>query len=161
MLIYRFFKLLFLIPNNNITNPNVVKPWQYRYNYYITMRKNLYKIIGSMATIAAFILSAKNSLAQKVELPSDLQQFATENRLTTEGPQALTVRTIQWILGFLGLVAVIMVIYGGITWMTSAGNEKKITQAKQILTYSVIGLVIILLSWSFVTFIISRLDEFS
>lgn len=114
-----------------------------------------------MATIAAFILSAKNSLAQKVELPSDLQQFATENRLTTEGPQALTVRTIQWILGFLGLVAVIMVIYGGITWMTSAGNEKKITQAKQILTYSVIGLVIILLSWSFVTFIISRLDEFS
>lgn len=116
-----------------------------------------------MATIAAFILSAKNSLAQKVEFDSEgkLRQLATNQGLTTENPRVITVRTIQWALGFLGLVAVIMVIYGGITWMTSAGNEKRVTQAKQILTYSTIGLVIILLSWSFVTFVIGRLNEFS
>jgi hypothetical protein len=125
------------------------------------MRTKLYKIISLTALIVVSITLINVALAQKVEFPQNLETFAQQQGLTTENPRAITVRTIQWALGFLGLVAVIMIIYGGITWMTSAGNEKRVTQAKQILTYSVIGMVIILLSWSFVTFVIGRLDEFS
>jgi len=125
------------------------------------MRTRLYKIVSLTALIVVFITLINVALAQKVEFPQNLETFAQQQGLTTENPRVITVRTIQWALGFLGLVAVIMIIYGGITWMTSAGNEKRVTQAKQILTYSVIGMIIILLSWSFVTFVIGRLDEFS
>src|SRR3989344_5982821 len=119
---------------NNRPNPVVVKSIFYRYNYDInTMRTKLYKIVSLTALIVVFITLINVALAQKVEFPQDLETFAQQQGLTTENPRVITVRTIQWALGFLGLVAVIMIIYGGITWMTSAGNEKRVTQAKQIL----------------------------
>lgn len=39
-----------------------------------------------------------------------------------------------------------MVIWGSITWMTSGGNEERITKGKKILTAAFIGLGIVLLS---------------
>jgi len=62
----------------------------------------------------------------------------------TENPQIIYINVIRWSLGLLSLVAITVVLYGGFTWMTAAGNEEKISKAKKILTYSVIGLVIIL-----------------
>jgi|GEM_PF-6922756 len=60
---------------------------------------------------------------------------------------------IRWALGFLGLIAVIMVIYGGFLWMTAAGNEQRIEKAKKIIMGAIIGLVIILLSFAIVQFV--------
>ena len=56
-------------------------------------------------------------------------------------------------LGLLGLIAVIVMIYGGFVWLTSRGDEKKIDKAKRILLNGAIGLVIILVSWAIVLFI--------
>ena len=67
--------------------------------------------------------------------------------------KATVIRFIQWTLGFLSIVAVILVIYGGFTWMTAGGNEEKVTTAKKILTSAIIGLVIILLSWAIIVFV--------
>lgn len=39
-----------------------------------------------------------------------------------------------------------MVVWGSITWMTSGGNEERITKGKKILTAAFIGLGIVLLS---------------
>lgn len=64
------------------------------------------------------------------------------------------IRIIQWALGLLGLIAVVFVIFGGIMWMTSAGNEEKITKAKKIITSALIGLIVVTLSWAIITFII-------
>jgi hypothetical protein len=70
------------------------------------------------------------------------------------GLKGTVVRIIQWALGFLGLVAVIFIIYGGFIWMTAAGNEEKVMQAKKTLTSAATGLVIILLAWALVTFVV-------
>ena len=48
-------------------------------------------------------------------------------------------------------------MYAGFLWMSSDGDEEKITRAKAILRNAVIGLVIILASWAIATFILSRL----
>lgn len=64
------------------------------------------------------------------------------------------VNIIQWFLGLLGLVAIVMILYGGFTWMTAGGNEDKIDTAKQIISAAAIGLVIVLISWAIVTFVI-------
>lgn len=47
------------------------------------------------------------------------------------------------LMGFLGIVFFILIIYAGILWMTAAGQEDKITKAKKILASSTIGLVIV------------------
>ncbi|KXK26789.1 MAG: hypothetical protein TR69_WS6001000810 [candidate division WS6 bacterium OLB20] len=39
-----------------------------------------------------------------------------------------------------------MIIYGGFTYLTAAGSDEKVAQAKKILTFAVIGFIIILVA---------------
>ncbi|MEK7146032.1 MAG: hypothetical protein AAB802_02505 [Patescibacteria group bacterium] len=57
---------------------------------------------------------------------------------------------LNFALGFLGFVATIMVIYGGFLYVTSAGNDDAVGKAKNILLYSIIGIVIILISFALI-----------
>lgn len=61
--------------------------------------------------------------------------------------KALVLQIVDYFLLFLGLIAVIMVIYGGVTYVTSAGNDEAIGNAKKIIMYALIGIVVILLSF--------------
>lgn len=68
--------------------------------------------------------------------------------------RALVLRIVDFFLLFLGLIAVIMIIYGGITYVTAAGNQEKIESAKKIILYAVIGIVIVLISFALVNTVI-------
>jgi len=70
-------------------------------------------------------------------------------------------KAIQYILAFLGVVAVVIILYAGFMWMTAGGNDEKVGKAKKILIAGVIGMVIILLAYAIATFVIERLNEFS
>lgn len=56
-------------------------------------------------------------------------------------------------LMFVGTVAVFLIVYGGIQLVTSGGDPKKVQGARQIITYSIIGLVIVLSSFAIIYFI--------
>jgi hypothetical protein len=76
---------------------------------------------------------------------------AVKNATNNEGSlRGLILTIVNFFLGFLGLIAVLMIIYGGVLIVTSAGAEDKAKKGKQILTYAAIGIVIILLSFAFV-----------
>ena len=60
------------------------------------------------------------------------------------------------VLFIAGALAVIMIIYGAIRFMTAHGNEKQVESARLIVTYSVIGLIIAILAYALVTFIFDR-----
>lgn len=79
--------------------------------------------------------------------------------LGTEDPRIIAASVIRVALGFLGVIALGLIIYAGFLWMTSAGNEQKIEQAKSILKNALIGLIIILASFGLVSFIINKLLE--
>jgi hypothetical protein len=66
----------------------------------------------------------------------------------------LALRIINFFLAFLGLVAVIMIIYAGILYVTAAGEEGPVGTAKKIILYAVIGIVIIALSFALVNTIL-------
>jgi len=70
-------------------------------------------------------------------------------------------KAIQYILAFLGVVAVVVILIGGFMWMTAGGNDEKVGKAKKILIQGLIGMVIILLAFAIATFVIERLNEFS
>lgn len=73
------------------------------------------------------------------------------------GPIQIITNIINIALGFLGLIAVGIILLGGFKWMTAAGNEDKTTEAKQLLGAGVIGLVIILAAWALATFVIQQI----
>ena len=63
------------------------------------------------------------------------------------------------ILGFLGLIMVILIIIAGFQWMTAGGNSETIKKAKERITSAIIGLIIIFLSLSISYFVIENLKE--
>lgn len=64
---------------------------------------------------------------------------------------------ISVLLGFLGVIFLILIIYAGLLWMTAAGNEDNVKKAKSILLNSVIGLVILLSAYAISSFVIDQL----
>ncbi len=64
----------------------------------------------------------------------------------------------QWIFNLAIPIAVAMIVYAGILFLTAAGETAKVTKAKEVLKYAVIGLAIILIGSGFVTLIQSILE---
>ncbi len=60
---------------------------------------------------------------------------------------------VNWALIFAGVAALFFVIYAGIKYIRSGGEEEKIKSARETLTYAIIGLVVILLSFAIINII--------
>ena len=72
-------------------------------------------------------------------------------------PQTLIGKIISAALGIVGSLALLMFIYGGFTWMTSAGSPDKVTKGKGIMVWAAIGLAVIFSSYALVKFVIDGL----
>ncbi len=115
------------------------------------MIKNLFKILIIFSFL--FILTTP-VLAQDILGIGIIDQ---EVALSNDDPRTVTVMIINIVLSFLGLIALVVVLFGGFKWMTSGGNQEQVGQAKKLLTAGLIGLVIILLSWGITNFIIIQI----
>jgi len=60
-------------------------------------------------------------------------------------------------LGLLGVIAVIIILWGGFSWMTAGGNDEKVSQARKIIFSGIIGLAIILSAWAIAKFVLEQL----
>ena len=60
-------------------------------------------------------------------------------------------------LGLLGVIAVIIILWGGFSWMMAGGNDEKVTQARKIIFSGIIGLAIILSAWAIAKFVLEQL----
>ncbi len=81
-------------------------------------------------------------------------QKGTAPAATTQEELGQSITTIiNYFLGLLGLVAVAFLIYAGILMVTAGGNDEQVTKARKIIMYAVVGIVIILLSYTIVTFV--------
>lgn len=65
------------------------------------------------------------------------------------------------IIGLLSLVCVVVIIIGGITYMTSSGETTKVTKGKNTILYGIIGLVICILAFAIVNFVIANVTTAS
>lgn len=71
-----------------------------------------------------------------------------------------TVKTIINLLSIIvGIAAIIMIIYAGLKYITSAGEAEKIKSAKAALLYAIIGLVIVALAQTIVHFVLTELNN--
>ena len=77
--------------------------------------------------------------------------------LGNNDPRTIAAKAINILLGFMGIIAVVIILLGGFRWMTAAGNEDKVAEAKRIIGAGVIGLVIVLTSFGLAQFILNAL----
>lgn len=60
---------------------------------------------------------------------------------------------ISFFLVFAGVVAVFMIIFAGVKYITAAGDKEKISSAQKTLTFAIIGLILVILALSILSFI--------
>jgi len=121
--------------------------------------KNISKHLISLAILALLIVPGFALTAQAQFDPGlNYVSNGLNNSLSQADPRTVIGRIINLALGFLGVLAVGIVLLGGFKWMTAGGNEEKTGEAKKLLGAGVIGLVIILSSWAIANFLISSLN---
>jgi len=77
--------------------------------------------------------------------------------LSTEELPDFIMKILGYILGIIGILLVIMLIYGGITYATAAGNEDRIETGKKIMMYAIIGIVIVAAAYVLANWIVGAL----
>lgn len=75
----------------------------------------------------------------------------------TDGNSIVTT-IIDILLWLVVILSVIMLIFGGIKYATSAGSSEKITSAKNTIMYAIIGLIIAVFSWALISWITTTLE---
>lgn len=84
-------------------------------------------------------------------------QYGEETGLTRRDPRIIAAQIINVVLSLLGVISLVLIVYAGFLWMTSAGNSDQADKAKSIIFASVIGLAIILTAYSISTFVVRSL----
>ena len=64
---------------------------------------------------------------------------------------------INMVIFLVGLIAVVMVIIGGIQYSTSQGDSAKVKKAKDTIMYGIIGLVVAILAFAIVNFVLTSI----
>lgn len=85
---------------------------------------------------------------------SVFESFGDSVNLANNSLPVVIGNLIRAALGVLGIIVVVIIVYAGFVWMTSAGNPDRIARAKKTLRNAAIGLLIILASWAITTFIL-------
>ena len=74
---------------------------------------------------------------------------------STDNLQNTAKAVVNWMSIIVGIVAVIMVIYGGFRYITSGGDSNNVSSAKSTLIYAIIGLIIVALAQVIVHFVLN------
>lgn len=112
------------------------------------------KVISALALIGLFILP---SLAAAATIDVGMN-FGTELGMGTRDIRQTIASIVNVALGLLGIVSVVIVLYGGFRYMISQGDKTKTDEARKIIISGVIGLAIILSAYAIANFVINALN---
>lgn len=73
----------------------------------------------------------------------------------TNGDGSLVTKIINIMLYFIGILSVVMLIFGGFRYVVSSGNKDAVTSAKNTILYAVIGLLIALFAYAIIQFVLN------
>lgn len=107
-------------------------------------------MIGAEEAYAVDDICSDTSVKEELKKAAGCSDFAQGDKKTAV-PIALNI--INVVLSFVGLIAVGVIVYGGILYVTSTGDASKIHKAKNCILYGVVGLVVAIMSFAIVAFI--------
>ena len=118
-----------------------------------------YLISGLVISSIVTIMSQAPVLAANIfdgGLHSGLQQGKTSEMPTTIfGNTGIFTRIVSVMLFTVGILSIIMLIFGGLRYIISNGDSKKVEAAKNTILYAIIGLIVAIMSYAIVNFVVS------
>ena len=120
--------------------------------------KNVLQIITGVCT--AITLCAGKAMALTVQ---EGAEAARAEGMPAElvGPDGVFTRITSIALYVIGAISVIMLIWGGLRYIISGGDNKKVTDAKNTILYAIIGLSFAVLAYAIVRFVLNSIGNLS
>lgn len=118
------------------------------------MKKVLFTLLLAVLLFGATPVYAGpdiNSLTNKVANESGFDVAGTSDTTISQTIGGI----VRVLLGLTGTIFLVLTIYGGFLWMTAGGNEDQVEKALNIFKRSVVGLIIVLASYSITYFVMS------
>ena len=113
--------------------------------------------VGQMALVALPVGAQTSGQIESDPLKL-LQQTNVQQGGAAEAGRQLPLvigRIIRTILGLLGIIFLVLMVYAGFLWMTARGESDPVDKAKDIIRQSIIGIIIIFLAYALTGFIIN------
>ena len=122
------------------------------------MKKKILKYVVAFAMIL-LVATPAVALAEDLNPWGDVSADDTQSALGlgNEDPREIAANVINVLLGFLGIIAVVIILIGGFKWMTAGGNEDKTAEARKLISAGVVGLIIILAAFGIAKFVLDQL----
>ena len=120
--------------------------------------KKITKIITQTFTgLGAFACLFSSRLLASATSVQEGANAARADGMPTEliGDNSVFSRITNTVLLIVGLISVIMLVYGGLRYILSGGDSKKVTDAKNTVLYAIIGLIISMLAYAIVHFVLN------
>ena len=122
------------------------------------MKKLTATLTGSLVALATFL-----TLGPTVSAQSAIQEGAEAARGSGQptelfGDGGVITTITNTLLFIVGALAVIMIIFGGIRYATSAGNASSVTAAKNTILYALVGLIVAFLAFAAVNWVLGALN---
>jgi len=121
------------------------------------MTKKRLFTLSTIFILTLVFISLNSALAQNGLLPEPTGPGGGDGNYALNDFITLAIKVSQFILGLVGSLSLLMFVYGGITFILSAGSADKVNEAKRILVASVVGLIIVFSSWLIIRFFVSML----
>ena len=111
-------------------------------------------VVPTVALAVAPAVSAEGNLTLNSGV--DSAQGEGVGQVSTD-PESLVKKFVNIFLFAVGALSVIMLIWGGIRYTTSAGDSNKVQAAKNTVLYAIVGLVVAILAYAIVNMVISKI----
>ncbi|PLX20285.1 hypothetical protein C0584_06085 [Candidatus Parcubacteria bacterium] len=85
------------------------------------------------------------------------EEFQLSTGLSPKDPREMITGLIRIALGFLGILAVTIIMFAGFKLMVSGGNEDNMAKAKAMMANGAVGIIIVLISFSLANFVINSI----
>ena len=125
------------------------------------MKKSIISIaIMTCAVFGASVLSTASLSGSASAQVSEGINTATTSEMkgkSIDGDKGLIKTVVNVLLWAVGVLSVIMIIFSGFRYITSAGDTSKTKSAQSTLIYSVVGLIVAIMAWAIVNMVINRL----
>lgn len=125
------------------------------------MKKSIISIaIMTCAIFGTSVLSTASLPGSASAQVSDGINTATTSEMkgkSIDGDKGLIKTVVNVLLWAVGILSVIMIIFSGFRYITSAGDASKTKSAQSTLTYSVVGLIVAIMAYAIVNMVINRL----
>lgn len=123
--------------------------------------KSVFKTVAVGASSLALVVVSAVSYAPAAFAQIDAGLNAAGSNMNKSDVNNIVADGVNLFLYIIGIVAVVMIIFGGFQYLTSAGDPQKAGKARNTILYSVIGLLVAVFAFAIVNFVLDNLGASS